>query len=420
MKFFLFSTLLLAASVPLFAEPSHYITGGHKPLSPAVQAELDVRAESIRLGLNTEFLERAGFDAESFAQVVIDTVDQLPKLRTPGVVIYVDSIVQENIPIALGNRMVTPEKHPMEWSTYFDLGTLTAPVVTLPFLLNTMEQKRLPLNQVVEMSFPSSNTIDYSSQMPLLLGDLTRYSVQWNHRDEELLGGSKFFGELTPVPLRNSSVPHPSDWVNNLEVLSLALAYDNELTTETTPLKTRFFEEIALPLGMVNTSMDTVPDAWRSLVSPGALNRFHGRMPWGEAYAPIPFLLKEESVGGGMFSTADDLGIYARYWLLTSELGSEDFFSTQTLKISTQLQGFKDDVPHGHIWQLGQFGTESFGFTGTDGRALWMDPRHGVFCVILMNPEHLQGNRPKNMQPAVNALVQRLHRTLLAHKRSNI
>ncbi len=385
---------------------ARYITGGHVPLSNVLQREMDARANQIRLGFNTQFLTDAGVSPEAMAKIVIEVCDLLPKHKLPGMIIYIDSFDQQNIPIALGNRVQIPNQAPMEWSTYFDVGSLTAPLITMPFLLSALEAEPNFINENVS-----------SKQFTEKLGnithkDLLHHQMLWADRDEALHSKGLYYADSVVPKFEFSEGESMNCWssVQDVELLAESLANQFE-----SPLKPLFMDQVALPLGMMNSVMDSVPDTWRSDVAPGGLTAFHDRYAWGEAYSPSAFLLQEQSVRGGFFSTADDLGIYARYWMKAYNMGSGDAFTSETFQQTLQPQALREGIVYGTGWQLGDFGEKSFGWTGPDGRAFWVDPESNVFCIILSNPEHLQ-QYPQDLSAFTRSLVARLHHALLQHK----
>lgn len=396
----------ITCSVVAQQNPVTYLTGGDVPLSAQLQQELDTRAQHIRLGFNTRFQLNAGISPESMAKIVVEVCDQLPKQNLPGMLIYVDSFEQQNIPIGIGNRMVTPEIHQLEWSTYFDLGSLTAPLLTMPFLVSALEQNPQLLQEEI-----FSDELEFSDSMPTY-AELLTHQLNWADRDAMIHGRGLHFSESS-LPLMQVSLPEaPSRWssVQDFELVADSLTLEYQA-----PIKTLFFEQIALPLGMMNSITDQVPETWRIDVAPGGLTPFYGRYAWGEASSPSAFLQKSNSVRGGFFTTADDLGTYARFWMNAYHLGSEDGFSTETLLMTLEPKQMKEEALYGTGWQLGEFGKKSFGWTGVDGRAFWVDPEANMFCIILVNSEHPAGVRD-DLAEFTRSLVGRLHQTLLFYK----
>lgn len=402
----LFLTSLSLLFLTQASSAEQYFTGGDIPLSEGLQRELDARADQIRLGFNTRFQLNAGISPEKMGKIVIELCDVLPKNSLPGMVIYVDSFDQQNIPIAIGNRMLKPNIAPMEWPTYFDLGSLSAPVLTMPFITAALEQDQTLLDRVVQSSQlpPSLDSVTF--------GQLLRHELSWVNRDQVIRSSGAYFKQARLPNFQPSEADTVSPWsaVQDFELLAQSLAADFQA-----PLKTVFFEQVVLPIGMMNTISDKVPDTWRQDVAPGGLTPFHDRYAWGEAYSPSAFLEKENSVGGGLFSTADDLGVYARFWMKSYHMGASDAFSTETIQLTLKPQGIQGGSVYGLGWQLGEFGEKSFGWTGPDGRAFWIDPEANVFCVILTNPEHL-GNEDVDFTEFTRSLVARLHQALLCYK----
>jgi uncharacterized protein YbbC (DUF1343 family) len=153
-------------------------------------------------------------------------------------------------------------------------------------------------------------------------------------------------------------------------------------------------EAIFAPLGMRDTGFlpsDRLRQraAWTELVD--------GAWRVGVVHDPRAYLLGGVAGHAGLFSTADDLALYARAILGGGEVDGKRLLSPRT--VASMIA--PHDVP-GSIRALG-WSVQStwrgeglsptaighFGFTGT---ALWIDPDKDLFAIVLTNRVHPDGN----------------------------
>jgi uncharacterized protein YbbC (DUF1343 family) len=107
----------------------------------------------------------------------------------------------------------------------------------------------------------------------------------------------------------------------------------------------------------------------------------------------------------GLFSTADDLAIYAQMMLDEGRApGGRRILKAETVRLMTdpgdtpprQRRGLGWDLATGYSAPRGMgFGPQSFGHTGFTGTSLWIDPETQTFAILLTNRVHPDGKAPQ-------------------------
>jgi CubicO group peptidase (beta-lactamase class C family) len=157
--------------------------------------------------------------------------------------------------------------------------------------------------------------------------------------------------------------------------------------------------EIYQPLKMVDTGY--LPAASK-LPRIAPTERIDGKVLRGIVHDPTARLMGGVAGHAGIFTTAADLGRYARMLLNLGELDGVRVFQPETVALMTSVQtpeklgarrGLGWDIdsgysrPRGKIFPLG-----SYGHTGFTGTALWIDPFSKTFWVFLTNRVHPDRN----------------------------
>jgi CubicO group peptidase (beta-lactamase class C family) len=168
--------------------------------------------------------------------------------------------------------------------------------------------------------------------------------------------------------------------------------------------------EIYQPLKMVDTGY--LPEASK-LRRIAPTERIEGKVLRGVVHDPTARLIGGVAGQAGLFTTAADLGRYARMLLNLGELDGIRVFKPETVRLMTSVQtpervvarrGLGWDIdsaysrPRGKIFPLG-----SYGHTGFTGTALWIDPFSKAFWIFLSNRVH--PDRNGNVLPLEGALA---------------
>ncbi|MBI5155562.1 beta-lactamase family protein [Candidatus Poribacteria bacterium] len=364
-------------------DAARYVTGGSVPLDPKLQRALDHHAGRVRLGLNPERLQASRIVPRHFVEAVMLLAECAERGEVAGGVLMEDTLTGDNMPVAVGDMMVDPERHPADWSTMYELGPLTGPVAVVPLVLAAVEKGRLSLSDPVGKFVPVLMETDKARiTVEMLLrhssGLPARMALPKPARTRE-----EVLALLARLPL--TAAPGARFERSGLNDLLLGLMME---TLDCKPVLNLAEAQIFEPLGMVNTA-GQLPAQWRQQCAPGAYSEWHGRMAWGEAENPVAFVFGPSAGNGGLCATADDLAVWSRAMIVGTKTGLGDFLSSQTLQMSLQPD---PDLPGGANqglgWALNGLGTGSFGLSAENGCSLWVQPERDGFVILLLNESH--------------------------------
>jgi CubicO group peptidase (beta-lactamase class C family) len=165
------------------------------------------------------------------------------------------------------------------------------------------------------------------------------------------------------------------------------------------------------PLGMTNTRFRPPASVAEPIIAPTML-----RVATGARVAvndPMAERMGGVSGHAGVFSTAGDLGRFARMWLRGGELDGVRVLQCATVGLAvTPWTPAPDARPRGLGWDVanGMSSVElpagSYGHTGYTGTLIWIDPASQTYVVILTNRTYPDGRG--NAQPLRDAVLQTL------------
>jgi len=160
-------------------------------------------------------------------------------------------------------------------------------------------------------------------------------------------------------------------------------------------------QHIFTPLGMTETGFRPEGDL-KKRAAP--TEQREGRWMQGEVHDPRAYLLGGVAGHAGLFSTADDLAIYARMLLNRGRHKEKPFLKEETVRFMTaprQVPGKKEPGLRTYGWDMltsfsanrGQVFPKgvSFGHTGFTGTSIWLDPQSGAAVIFLSNRVHPDG-----------------------------
>ena len=152
-------------------------------------------------------------------------------------------------------------------------------------------------------------------------------------------------------------------------------------------------ERISRPLGLTETGY--LPD--ESLRQRAALTQQRdGRWLRGEVHDPRAAKLGGVAGHAGLFSTADDLAVYAQTLLAGGTWNERRVLNSDTLatmtrsyKVSSGERGLSWDKRTGFSTNRAKsMSDDAFGHGGFTGTSIWIDPRLDLFVIFLSNRVH--------------------------------
>ena len=150
---------------------------------------------------------------------------------------------------------------------------------------------------------------------------------------------------------------------------------------------------IFVPLGMKDTRF-APPSSWQPRIAPTEEDENH-RLLRGVAHDPTARRMGGIAGDAGVFSTADDLAIFAQALLdggrtVLTPVTIAKMTAPQQPVNGTTLRGFGWDIDsplssnRGELLPVG-----GFGHTGFTGTSLWIDPATNTYIVLLTNAVHM-------------------------------
>ncbi|MBI3461549.1 MAG: DUF1343 domain-containing protein [Planctomycetes bacterium] len=155
-------------------------------------------------------------------------------------------------------------------------------------------------------------------------------------------------------------------------------------------------ENIFIPLGMRETGF-LPPEALKQRAAP--TEERDGHWIQGEVHDPRSYHLGGVAGHAGLFSTAEDLAIYAQMMLNRGSYGGKRIVSerafgimTTAYPVSSGQRGLGWDIQTGYSLNRGElFTSQAFGHGGFTGTVLWIDPGLDLFVIFLSNRVHPAG-----------------------------
>jgi len=345
--------------------------------------------------------EEVGMSSERLKRLDSLMAECLRQKYFPGAVIVVgrkDKIVFRQ---AYGQSQWVPTPKPIKMEMIFDLASLTKPIATATSIMILVERGQLSLwDRVKDYVSEFSVYVDKNGEKgeeARLWHLLTHTSGLPAYTDAKEV--AKTYGSPCPTEnlvkhiaaLKKEFAPGKDFRYSCLGFITLAYII-NKVTGQ--DLAAFASENIFKPLGMKRTGFNP-PSSWKEHCVPTEV--IDGQPLIGIVHDPLARLQGGVSGNAGLFSTADDLAIFARMMLHQGEFNSRRILSPLSIKRMTEI--FPDvlfsgrslgwDINSGYSSNRGDlFGRSSYGHTGYTGTSIWIDPETETFVIFLTNRVH--------------------------------
>jgi uncharacterized protein YbbC (DUF1343 family) len=337
--------------------------------------------------------------------------------KIPGAVILIGNQGKVVYRQAFGLGSREPKKMLMTTDTIFDIASLTKVIATSTAVMQLVEKGKLNLEDPVGKYWPEFRT---NGKEKITVRDLlTHYSGLRAALDSQPRLSSydtalrMIEEEKTVRPLKTHFIYSDINFIILGELVS-------RISGE--PLDSYCREHIFKPLEMKDTAFKPSPDL-RSRIAPTQyLHGTRGKMLWGEVHDPTAHRMGGVAGHAGLFSTADDLAIFAQM-LLDGGIGKNlQILSPLTVEKMIVPQSPPDKIPlRGLGWNIDSplVSERSFGHKGYTGTGIWIDPTSNTYLIILTNRVHPNGKG--NAEPLrtkvlslINETMAMTHRSLLS------
>jgi uncharacterized protein YbbC (DUF1343 family)/CubicO group peptidase (beta-lactamase class C family) len=323
--------------------------------------------------------------------------------KMPGAVVLVAHQGKVIFLKAYGNKRIEPAVEAMTTDTVFDMASITKPVATATSVMKLIEQGKLALDEEVAKYIPEFAT---NGKEELTLRDLLTHQsglIPDNSMDDYKGTPKESFAKIHALPLkellRTKFMYSDVNFITLGELVEVASGKNvNDFSRE----------NIFAPLGMSESGYLPSP-ALAARAAP--TEKRDGEWMQGSVHDPRAFRLGGIAGHAGLFSTAEDLAVYAQMMLGKGEYGGVRVLNPETVELMTRAnlvpprgrRGLGWDMRTGYSINRGDAMSRSaFGHGGFTGTVMWIDPELDLFFIFLSNRLHPDG------KGAVNPLAGRI------------
>ncbi len=341
-----------------------------------------------------------GFDAAWLAQIEPLINEGISAGKMPGCVVCFGRHGKIAWLKAYGNKRIEPMVEAMTTDTLFDMASITKPTATATSIMKLLEQGKLRLNQAVVDFFPefAPHGKDKITVRDLLIhqsGLIPDNSLADYEKGPEAAWQNVC--DLKLVAPVGSEFKY-SD-VNFIVLAKLVEKLSGQNVHEFSQ------QQIFAPLHMLETGY--VPAAELQQRAAPTEKR-DGQWIQGAVHDPRAYLLEGIAGHAGLFSTADDMALYASMMLGGGALQVGDQsvrvlspaivdLMTAPNRVSSGMRGLGWDKQTGYSSNKGDLLSDrAFGHGGFTGTVMWIDPAHDLFFVFLSNRLHPNGKGAVN------------------------
>lgn len=338
----------------------------------------------------------AGLSEDRLAPIASLVEEAIRTGQCPGAVVLVGHQGKVVYRKEFGQKAVVPEKLPMTTDTIFDVASLTKVVATTTAVMQLAEQGKILLSAPVADYWPEFKT---NGKEQITVRELLAHYSGLRPDLDLKPDWSGYETALKMIVAEQPIVPPGTRFIYsdiNFEVLAELVRL-----VSGQPLDVYCAEHIFQPLGMKDTGFKP-PTSLLHRIAPTQYQQGEtGKMLWGEVHDPTAFNMGGVAGHAGLFSTADDLAIFAQMLLeggsyngvrILSPLTVEKMTTPQTPPNKMVVRGLGWDLDSPFASNRGElFPVGSYGHTGFTGTSLWVDPVSKTYVIILSNRVHPDG-----------------------------
>lgn len=332
----------------------------------------------------------------------------------PGTVMIVGRHGKVVFHKAYGKSRLQPDPQPMQDGMLFDLASITKPVATATSIMILVERGEIRLQDKVMDFIPDFKkyqrpdpavaeadiNAEEEKEEPVedarLIHLLTHTSGLPPYLENETLeelGAACPTGEMVGLIAGLDKLCPPGEEFNYSCLGFITLAH---IIEQVSGLSVDLFTAryIFRPLNMQHT-MYNPPDELHTMCVPTEI--VEGRLLLGKVHDPLARLQGGISGNAGLFSTADDLAVFAQMMLNKGEFQKRRILAPLTVERMTEISRGLFSAGRGLGWDLESsyssntgdlFGPDVFGHTGYTGTSICIDPETDTFAIFLTNRVH--------------------------------
>jgi uncharacterized protein YbbC (DUF1343 family)/CubicO group peptidase (beta-lactamase class C family) len=337
---------------------------------------------------------------------ILDTIvdDSIAQRQIPGAVLIVGHDGQVVYRKAYGSRAIEPRREAMTLDTVFDCASLTKVVVTTTAIMQLWEQGKFRMADPVAKYLPE---FGQNGKQDITIRQLL---VHYSGLPEDLQLANKWEGKETAYRMAFEVEPEqpPGSAFVYSDVNFIVLgALVERLSGES--LDQYSAKHVFTPLAMKDSRF-LPPASWMSRIAPTEEDENH-RLLRGVVHDPTARRMGGVAGDAGLFSTADDLALFAQVLLdggrgLLTPATVAKMTAPQQPVNGTALRGFGWDIDSPFSTNRGELlPVGGYGHTGFTGTSLWIDPATKTYIVLLTNAVHMNvvpTSEPKQNRRAVS------------------
>lgn len=378
----------------------------------------DSSSQAALSGLDRADPESVGLLGSRLKNIDAAVAESIRSGETPGAVVLVARRGKIAYLKAFGNRSVEPSTEPMTVDTIFDISSLTKVVATVPSVMLLVEDGKLRLADRVKRYLPKFTG---DGKDPIVVRQLLNHysglaadfdlSKSWSGRaaaleelwDADADSDPKFvYSDINFIAL--------GEIVHALSGKPLD-EFARERIFQPLGMKETFFRP---PSDMVGRIAPTEPRKNTLRYLKGVPSAGLDKMVRGEVHDPTAWRMGGVAGHAGLFSTAQDLAIYAQTLLgkgtyrgfrLLSPLTVAAMTSPQSPPGAKDIRGYGWDLDSVYSAPRGDLLGAGYGHSGFTGTSLWIYPPADTFVIVLSNRVHPKGGKDINHLRAVIANI---------------
>jgi uncharacterized protein YbbC (DUF1343 family)/CubicO group peptidase (beta-lactamase class C family) len=327
--------------------------------------------------------------------------DAIAQHQIPGAVLIVGHDGKVVYRKAYGSRALEPRTEAMTLDTIFDCASLTKVLVTTTAIMQLWEQGKIRMSDPVAKYLPE---FAQNGKQDITVRQLL---VHYSGLAADLDPTKPWEGKETAYRMALEAAPErpPGSAFVYSDINFVVLgALVERLSGES--LDAYAAKHIFSPLGMKETRF-LPPSSWEPRIAPTEEDENH-RLLRGVVHDPTARRMGGVAGDAGVFSTADDLAIFAQALLdggrgvLTSATIAKMSAPQQPVN-GTALRGFGWDIDSPFSTNRGELlPVGGYGHTGFTGTSLWIDPSTNTYIVLLTNAVHMNALPGKEKGSAVS------------------
>ncbi|WP_196437730.1 exo-beta-N-acetylmuramidase NamZ domain-containing protein [Methylomonas sp. LL1] len=320
-------------------------------------------------------------DSPRFARLTEAVQQEIAAGHLAGAVILVGQGNEIVYRKAFGHKVLPPpHAEAMTLDTIFDLASLTKVVATTTAILQLAERGSLALDNPVASYWPEFGR---NGKERISLRQLLTHNSGLRAEVNNKISWSGYQGALEAI-VADRPLDRPGTGFRYSDANFVALG-EIVLRVSGLPLDDYCARNIFAPLGLKDTMFKPQPHL-RSRVAPSGQRR-------AEVQDPTAYRMGGVAGHAGLFSTADDLAVFARMLLGGGMARGQSVLASHSVAaLSSAYRIPGSSILRGLGWDIrSPYSTEhndafpigSFGHTGYTGTSIWLAPQSGTFLIIL-------------------------------------